>query len=115
VGSNLEPRIYFDGLPSTVISATSNSITVVPPPGIGGHVAIVTAFNSDGQNSTLLGQTGQTYTYPAGATPQITGITVRSLPAGATSVIDITVQNTRFVDGQVTLGFGTDEIGRAHV
>jgi len=109
-GRNLEPRVYFDGLPAAILSASSTSITVIPPPGVSSHVAIVTVFSSDGQNSTLLGDSPPTYTYPASVAPQISSITVRSLPPGATSVIDITAQNTRFADGQVTLGFGSDDV-----
>jgi uncharacterized protein (TIGR03437 family) len=109
-GSNLDPRVYFDGLPSTITSVSSNSIVVAPPPGVGGHAAIVTVFNSDGGNSLLLGQAPPTYTYPQTGTPQINNITVRSLAPGTTSMVEIAAQNTRFVEGQVTLGFGTDDV-----
>ncbi len=37
-------------------------------------------------------------------------MSLASLPAGATGVVDITTQNTAFVDGQVTIGFGSDDI-----
>jgi uncharacterized protein (TIGR03437 family) len=109
-GTNLDPRVYFDGLPSVVTSIASNSITVVPPPGVPGHSAIVTVFNSDGANSLLLGYSPPTYTYPQAGTPQINNVSVRSLPAGATSMVEITAQNTRFAEGQVTLGFGTEDV-----
>jgi uncharacterized protein (TIGR03437 family) len=33
-----------------------------------------------------------------------------ALPAGVSSMVDITAQNTNFVNGQVTVGFGTDDI-----
>jgi uncharacterized protein (TIGR03437 family) len=35
---------------------------------------------------------------------------VNALPAGATAAIDITTANTSFVDGQVTVGFGSDDV-----
>jgi uncharacterized protein (TIGR03437 family) len=110
VGKNLDPRVFVDGLPVAVLSASQTSITATPPPGVGGHVAIVTAFTSDGQNSLLLNQSPPTYTYASGGTPQISNVSVRALPAGATSEIDITAQNTSFVSGQVTLGFGTEDV-----
>lgn len=112
VGDSL---VYFDGLPSTVQTPFSGSdaqgsITVVPPQGSGGQVSAVTVFNADGQNSTFLpSQTPQTYAYPAASTPQIT-VDRTALPAGATSLVNITGQNTHFVDGQVTLGFGSDDV-----
>jgi uncharacterized protein (TIGR03437 family) len=37
-------------------------------------------------------------------------VSLTSLPAGATGVVDITTQNTAFVDGHVTIGFGSDDI-----
>ena len=109
-GTNLDPRVYFDGLPSVVTSISANSITVVPPPGVPGHSAIVTVFNSDGANSLLLGFAPPTYTYPQAGAPQINNVSVRNLLPGATSMVEINTQNTRFSDGQVTLGFGTEDV-----
>src|SRR5260370_6434328 len=37
-------------------------------------------------------------------------MSLTSLPAGATGMVDITTQNTAFADGQVTIGFGNDDI-----
>jgi Carboxypeptidase regulatory-like domain/Matrixin len=107
--------VYFDGLPSTVQTPFSGSdaqgsITVVPPQGSSGQVSSVMVFNADGQNSTFLpSQTPQTYTYPAALAPQIT-VDRTALPAGAISLVNITGQNTRFVDGQVTVGFGSADV-----
>ena len=109
-GRNLDPRVFFDGIPATLISANGNAMTVTPPPGIAGHAAIVTVFNSDATNSQLLGQAPPTYTYPQVGNPQLTNVSVRSLPAGSTSMVEITAQNTRFADGQVTLGFGSEDV-----
>jgi uncharacterized protein (TIGR03437 family) len=116
-GSGLggDSLVYFDGLPSTVQTPFSGSdaqgsIVVVPPQGSGGQVSGVTVFNADGQNSTFLpSQAPQTYAYPAASTPQIS-VDRTALAAGATSLVNITAQNTRFVDGQVTVGFGSDDV-----
>ena len=124
-GSGLggDSLVYFDGLPSTVQTPFSASdagsdagsdaqasIAVVPPQGSGGQVSNVTVFNADGQNSTFLpSQTPPTYAYPASLAPQIT-VDRTALPAGAISLVNITGQNTRFVDGQVTVGFGSDDV-----
>src|SRR5205823_171148 len=43
------------------------------------------------------------------STPQIT-VDRTALTAGATSLVNVTGQNTHFVDGQVTLGFGSEDI-----
>ena len=109
-GQNLDSRVYFDGIPAVVNSATPNAITAVPPPGIDGHTAIVTVFNSDGQNSLLLAQAPPTYTYPPTGSPQIANVSLNALPAGATSMVEIKAQNTHFADGRVTLGFGSDDV-----
>ncbi|MBS1857021.1 MAG: IPT/TIG domain-containing protein [Acidobacteria bacterium] len=109
-GTNLDPRVYFDGIPAPVASSAPGSITVTPPPGPAGHTAIVTVFNSDGQNSLLLGQAPPTYTYPQASSPQLGNVSVTAMPAGGTGYVEITGQNTRFTDGQVTLGFGTEDV-----
>ena len=117
-GSNFgaDSVVYFDGIQTLRFTAFSGndiqgSLTVVPPAGTSGQVVQVTVYNGDGQNSTFASLTNPpTYTYPTGGTAQIQKVSLASLPAGATGVVDITTQNTAFVDGQVTLGFGSDDI-----
>jgi uncharacterized protein (TIGR03437 family) len=109
-GTNLDPRVYFDGVPAPVVSSAQGAITVAPPPGPSGHTAIVTVFNSDGQNSLLLGQAPPTYTYPQAGAPQISNVSMTAMPVGGTGYIEITGQDTHFTDGQVTLGFGTEDV-----
>jgi hypothetical protein len=64
-------------------------------------------------------QNPPTYTYSFFFSPQIQAVTPAALPAGVssptytapyTALVDITGVNTRFVDGQVTVGFGTSDI-----
>lgn len=113
--------VYFDGLQSVRSTAFSGndlqgSVTVVPPAGTGSQVVQVIVYNGDGQNSTFAAaDTPPTYTYPNTGTPQIQKLSLASLPAGATGMVDITAQNTAFVDGQVTIGFGSDDITVQHV
>ena len=84
---------------------------MAPPAGAGGQVSQVIVYNGDGQNSTFgASNNPQTYSYPNAATPQMQTSEPTSLPAGATGMVDITTQNTAFVDGQVTVGFGNDDI-----
>src|ERR1035441_7647443 len=67
-------------------------------------------YNADGQNSTFFqSQNPPTYTYQVAGTPQV-ALDKSALPAGISSMVDITAQNTNFVDGQVTVGFGTEDI-----
>ncbi len=119
-GSNFggDSLVYFDGIPAVRSAALSGnevqgSLTVLPPAGTGGQVAQVIVYNGDGQNTTL-GALGSlpTYTYPNpnAGTPQIQSLSLTSLPAGATGMVDVTTQNTAFVDGQVTIGFGSGDI-----
>jgi len=117
-GSNFggDSLVYFDGIQALRSGAFSGndiqgSLTVLPPPGTSGQVVQVTVYNGDGQNSTFASLTNPPiYTYPTGGTAQIQKVSLASLPAGATGVVDITTQNTAFVDGQVTIGFGSDDI-----
>ena len=121
-GSNFggDSLVYFDGIQAVRSSAfTGNdlqgSLTVLPPAGNGGQVAQIIVYNGDGQNSTFAALNNPpTYTYPSAGTPQIQTLSLAALPAalpsGATGMVDITTQNTAFLDGQVTVGFGSDDV-----
>ncbi|HEV3332572.1 MAG TPA: IPT/TIG domain-containing protein [Bryobacteraceae bacterium] len=111
-----DTRVYIDGLPApqqTPLSgdSTQGSLTVTPPPGYSGQNASVIVYNlADGQNSTIYQtQSPPTYSYPVTGTPQIS-MAQSSLPAGVASIIDIVATNMQFVDGQITVGFGTSDI-----
>lgn len=107
-----DTQIYFDGLPATIqsMNASSGSSVVVPPPGINNEQAVVTAYNSDGQNSQLVQATPVTYTYGAAAAPVISTIAPSSLPAGAEASIDITGTGFSFTPGQTVVGFGSSDV-----
>ncbi len=108
--------VYFDGLQALrTIPFSGNdlqgSLTVVPPAGSSGQAAKVIVYNGDGQNSAFAGLNNPpSYSYPFGGSSQIDRVSLTSLPAGATGMVDITTENTAFVDGQVTVGFGSDDI-----
>jgi uncharacterized protein (TIGR03437 family) len=115
-GLRADSSVYFDGLQTTVAtpySGTPNagSITVVPPPATGGQTSTLTIYNSDSQNSMIMqGANPPTYTYPSAPAPQISGISQPSLPAGSTAGVDLTLPNANLVDGQVTVGFGSNDV-----
>ncbi len=116
-GFGPDGRVFFDGLPAVgTFNPGQNSFTVTPPAGVSGQTSTVTVFGSDGQNSMFLQQQNpQTYTYPSYPSPQISTLNPPSLVAGTSGVpytasVDITGTNTRFVDGQVTVGFGTNDV-----
>ncbi len=115
-GLRADSNVYFDGLETTVLapfSGTPNagSITVAPPPATGGQTSTLTIYNSDSQNSMIMqGASPATYTYPSAPAPQISGISQPSLPAGSTAAIDVTLPNANLVDGQVTVGFGSNDV-----
>jgi uncharacterized protein (TIGR03437 family) len=119
-GLGADSLVFVDGLQATVQTPfsgadASGSVTEVPPQGSSGQTSNVTVFNSDGQNSSFLqSQNPQTYTYPIAAAPQIS-VDKTALPEGATSLVNITGQNTHFVDGQVSLGFGSDDVTIQHL
>jgi uncharacterized protein (TIGR03437 family) len=121
-GSNFgsDSLVYFDGIQAVRSDALNGndvqgSLTVIPPAGTSGQAAQVIVYNGDSQNS-ILGalDSPPTYTYPStypsSATPQIQSLSLPALPAGATGMVDIATQNTAFLDGQVTVGFGSDDI-----
>jgi uncharacterized protein (TIGR03437 family) len=115
-GSNFasDSQVYFDGLPAATSVADSSHATAIPPPGVNGQTAVITVFNSDGQNSTFPGPTPvPTYTYPSAATapaaPKVT-FSPNTLPAGARALIDITGTNITFANGLTSVGFGSSDV-----
>jgi uncharacterized protein (TIGR03437 family) len=121
VGLTPDSRIFFDGLqavPTVPFAAASTvgTITVMPPQGASGQTAAVTVYTADNQNSMLVQSANPvTYPYPVANAPQINTISPQALPAGfnadgTSAMVDITAANTNFVDGQVTVGFGTSDI-----
>lgn len=120
-GLNSASEIFFDGLEATIQTPFSGndaagSLTVVPPNGAAGQISTVTVYGPDGQNSMFLqGQTPPTYAYNVSGTPQLTGVNFTSLPAASSAAIDITATNVNFVNGQVTVGFGSNDVTVRHV
>jgi uncharacterized protein (TIGR03437 family) len=121
-GLTPDSRIFFDGLqapattPFAATDATDGAITVMPPQGASGQVSTVTVYTADNQNSMLLQSSAPvTYAYPATAAPQVAAVSPSALPSGinadgVSAMVDITATNSNFVDGQVTVGFGTSDI-----
>ena len=120
VGFGPDSTVFFDGLQAAVATPfNGSSMTVIPPQGASGQTSTLTVFNSDGQNSMILqSQAPQTYSYPFAAPPQIS-VTPAALPAGQifgssgipqAAMVDITGINTNFIDGQTTVGFGSDDV-----
>jgi uncharacterized protein (TIGR03437 family) len=110
-----DSRVFFDGAQATGVvfsgSDAQGTLTATPPPGANGQSAQVTVYNSDGQNSTLIpGAPQPTYTYPAtGTAPGVT-LTPNAVPAGTLAMIDVNVTGMTLTDGQVTIGFGSDDV-----
>ncbi|HUK17328.1 MAG TPA: IPT/TIG domain-containing protein, partial [Bryobacteraceae bacterium] len=115
-----DTAIYFDGLTVPGTFNSNTSITVMPPPGNSGQTSVVAAYNSDGQNSTLLQYPGSpisnlpTYQFPSSGTPALnintTSLPTTTGPGGFSAMVDISGSNTNFVNGQVAVGFGTTDI-----
>jgi uncharacterized protein (TIGR03437 family) len=116
-GSNLGPdsRVFFDGLPAAIRTPFSGNdasglVVVLPPTGFSGQHATVTAFNGDGQSSMLLqSQNPPVYAYAVTDAPQVNA-SPAAVPAGTAALVDISGVNTNFIDGQVTVGFGTNDV-----
>ena len=113
-GTNWAPdtSIYFDGLPATIVqlSASLNVALVQAPPGASGQQAVISAYNSDGQNSQFLQSASPViYTYGNAPTPAIVSVSPSSLPAGAEGAVTITVPGMTLTPGAV-VGFGTTDV-----
>lgn len=115
-GFGADSTVYFDGLQAATQSSftgtdAQGTITVIPPQGGTGQVATLTVYNSDGQNSMILQpQNAPTYSFSSISTPQINSISLTALPSNSSATVDITTSNTNFVEGQVTVGFGSDDV-----
>ncbi|MDR3703822.1 MAG: IPT/TIG domain-containing protein [Candidatus Sulfopaludibacter sp.] len=116
-GFGPDSRVFFDGMQAPgVYNAAANSIVVTPPAAPGGQVSTVAVYNSDAQSSLFIqSQNPPTYTYPAGGTPQFQSVSPSSVPAGVFGVpfsakVDIVTSGTQFVDGQVSVGFGSSDL-----
>jgi uncharacterized protein (TIGR03437 family) len=126
-GRNMGPdsRVFFDGLQAAAAKPFSGddaegSVAVFPPPGFGEQKASVTVYNADGQNSLTLQSVDiaygnelknppPAYQYPVAGVPGIV-VTPAVLPAGALAKVEVTAENMRFVNGEVTLGFGSSDV-----
>ncbi len=116
-GFGPDSRVFFDGMQAPGTSnAAGTSIVVTPPAAPGGQVSTVAVYNSDAQNSLFIqSQNPPTYTYPAGGTPQFQSISPSSVAAGVfggpfSAKVDILTSGTQFVDGQVSVGFGSSDV-----
>ncbi len=110
---NADTQLYFDGLPSGIVSLspTTGSAVVTPPAGASGQRATITAYNTDGQNSQFIqAATPVTYAYGTAAAPVITSISPSSLAAGSEAMVEINTAGFTFSPGQVVVGFGTSDI-----
>jgi hypothetical protein len=121
-GFNVDSRVFFDGMPAAgIYNGAGNNITVTPPSGAPGQISTVAVYQSDSQNSLLLqSQNPPTYTYPNNASAQIQNITPSSLSAGLSAApfmakVDIVTAGTQFIDGQVSVGFGSSDVAVSRV
>ena len=112
-GSNLAPdtRILFDGVQAaTIRDNPDGSKLVTLPSASGNYQARVVALNSDGQSSLFVqGNNVTQYNYGSGD-PGSFAMSASALPAGTETMIQVDATGTNFVDGQVTVGFGSSDI-----
>jgi hypothetical protein len=113
VGQNLSrtSRIFFDGIPATLLGAGDNGLLFVDPPSARSqHRATVVALNDDGQSSWFMhGADSPVWEYDV-KEPAAFILLPGSLPAGAESMIEVQGVNTRFSQGRTELGFGSRDI-----
>lgn len=113
-GMNGESRVYFDGIAAPVRvpfsgNEEAGTIVVAPPPGASQQVATVAVYNNDGQNSLFTAsQNPPVYQYGLAEPPQAT-VSPNALPAGLSSMVEVTGVNTNFLDGMTTVGLGNSD------
>jgi hypothetical protein len=119
VGMNVtaQTRYLFDGVPAQLRSFEEMQggarAVVMPPQAAPGHRAVVSAINSDGQSSLFLQNDAPPFhVYPADAATAATTLTLQpnGVPSGVETTIQIDSPNAQFVEGQVSVGFGTSDI-----
>lgn len=111
-GSGFAPDslVYFDGLPAVTRYQDEGRLIALPPAGASGQRASVVVYNNDGQNSTFLQtQSPPVFSYDASDSP-VVSFSPASLPAGVEAMVDVTGVNTKFADGQMTVGFGSNDV-----
>jgi hypothetical protein len=104
-------RIWFDGVPANVRTATDGQINVDLPVAPGGYQSAIVALNPDGQSSLFLqGDSPTTYSY--GPQADVVSLTVNptSLPAGVDTFIEIDAANGNFVQDTTHVGFGSSDL-----
>jgi hypothetical protein len=114
-------QILFDGVeaPVRAFDEPSGRLLVAVPPAAHGHRANVTALNTDGQSSLFAqGDTPPIYTYADamfsfGASTLVA--TPSALPAGTEMMVQIDVVGSNFIEGLVSVGFGTSDIAARRV
>lgn len=104
--------VLFDGVPAVSRSydTESGKLTVTAPSAQNGLQAKVVALNPDGQSSLFIDGDAPKSIALSGADQPSISLNPMSLPAGSESAIEIQGVNTNFIDGLVSLGFGTTDI-----
>ena len=111
-GFALGTQIFFDSLPGAVQNRdlANGLIALIAPLGASGQTATLTAFNSDGQNSSFLQSASPlTFSYPTLPATSLS-IAPASLPAGAEAMVTVTGTNTNFLQGDTVFAFGTHDV-----
>jgi uncharacterized protein (TIGR03437 family) len=87
-------------------------VIVAPPQAPPGHRAAVVALNSDGQSSLFLqNDNPPVYSYNGeGAQQPAFVLSPNTLPSGVEATVQIDAVGTQFVDGQVSVGFGSTDV-----
>jgi hypothetical protein len=109
-----DSRVYFDGIPAVKVGFSgteqSGTIVVTAPQGANNQVSTITVYNTDGQTSmSTQPQNPPVHNYGP-SDPVFATVTPSSLPAGASAMVEVAGVNTRFVDGQTTLGLGSSDV-----
>jgi len=108
-----DSRVMFDGVAAKVVRADKGSLVVTPPVATANYMASIAVLSSDGQSSTQgLGQvSAPVYLFQSGGVNPVFGLNNPSLVAGTDTWVEISgYGDLSFVDGQVSVGFGSSDI-----
>ncbi|MCX6598013.1 MAG: matrixin family metalloprotease [Acidobacteria bacterium] len=110
-GLGTDSQVFFDGVPALVraFDEAAGRLVVTAPSSANAHRAGVVVVANDGQSSTFF-QSEPTAIVLDGNDSASVSLGTNTLAVGAETVLELTGSGTSFVDGAVSLGFGSSDL-----
>ena len=110
-GLGADAQVFFDGVPATVRSfdEAAGRLVVTAPASANAHRAGVVVIANDGQSSTFF-QAEPAPVVLEGNDGASASLAAATLAVGADTVLELNGTGTSFVDGTVSVGFGSSDV-----